>query len=308
MPTKTKKSKSKKPRRTQDEIYAAVTNRIIDALGEGRVPWRKPWKVEGGLHKNLVSKKFYRGVNIWLLDLSAMLAEYESPYWLSFKQAKDLGGNVKKGEHGTEIVFYKRYAKETDELDENGKKKVKVIWVLRSYTVFNLEQTEGIDPKKIPEIPKAEKFSPIERAERFVKDIHNAPKLRHGGDRAYYRPGTDSIGMPKPEQFDSPEDYYATLFHEEVHATGHKSRTGRVKDWERFGSDPYAKEELVAEMGSSMVCALLGLEVDHTNTNAYIQSWVKRFEEDKRLVVQAGAKAQGACDYMMNVTYGKDDE
>lgn len=299
MATKTKDKSN--GRAGQEKIYQIVTDRIVSALEEGTVPWQRPWHVEGGVHKNLKTKTAYRGINQFLLDMTAMSAGYTAPYWLSLKQAGEMGGKVKKDSESTLVIFNKPMVWEDEkDLDENGKPKKKTYWLLRYYRVFNIEQIEGIDPKKIPAKPEHEEFTPIERGDKLLAGIRNAAKVRHGGDHASYSPLLDVINLPNPEQFTSPESYYTTRYHETIHSTGHKDRTGRIKDWAGFGSDPYAKEELVAEMGAAMLGALTGVDTaaSQKNTKAYIQSWMRRFKDEPELLIKAGAQAQRACDYI----------
>lgn len=293
MATKTKKSSGKK------DVYQAVTDRVIAALEEGTVPWQRPWQTQGGLHKNLNSKKAYRGINQFLLDLTSLTEGYTSPWWMSYKQAKALGGQVRKGEKGTYVVFFKPIRIETDEIDKKtGKKKIKTIPLIRDYVVFNAEQIDGIDPKKIPNAITHEEFTPVERCERIIKGMPNAPKMYHGGDTASYNVETDVIRMPARKQFHSAEGYYATDFHERIHSTRHESRLNRFKAKTHEGR---AKEELVAELGSSMMCAIAGIENARTmdQTNAYIKSWLRALKDDKKLVVGAGSQAHRACEYIL---------
>lgn len=301
MPATKSKPKSKKAKRN---LYKEVTDRIVSALEEGTVPWRKPWRVEGGIHKNLVSKKDYRGINPFLLSLTAYIEGYNSPYWLTFKQAKALGGNVKRDEHGTIVVFNKPMVKELDEEDpKTGKPKKIRWWLIQHYVVFNIEQCEGIDPKKIPKPDtKPLKFSPIKRAEKVIKGMPKPPTLKHEGNRAVYNVEIDTVTLPDHGQFESEEEYYATSFHEHIHSTRHPSRLNRSKENNKFGSTAYAKEELVAEMGAAMLMAVTGIEVDRTkeNTKAYIQSWIKVLKDAPKMVVQAGSQAQRACDYILD--------
>lgn len=303
MPTKTKS----KGKGGQEMVYEMVTERILAALEEGIIPWHRPWRVEGGVHKNLKSKRGYRGMNQWLLDYAAQLGQYTSPYWLTYKQAEELGGNVKKDEKTTIVVFNKKMSfKDEKDKDENGDPKIKNYWLLRYYRVFNLEQTEGIDPKKIPVITEHEEFTSIERAEKLIKGMPNAPKLSHGGDRAYYNPGSDSVRLPGRKQFHSAEGYYAVSFHEHIHSTGHRDRLNRwTKELPLMDKGDYSREELIAEMGASMLCVLTGIDTKEgqDNTTAYIQNWIKRLNEDPKFVMQAGQRAQRACDYILDVKY-----
>lgn len=299
--TKTRKRTSKKNGSAQ-AIYQQVTDRIIAALEAGTVPWQKPWKSAhpGEAHQNLASKKAYRGINPFLLDIEAMIKGYELPYWLTFKQAKDLGGTVRRGEKSTTVVFNKKLVYEDkNDLDDKGQPKKKPFWMLRRYQVFNVAQCDGLEDR-IPAPPPEPEFTPIERCEQIDSEMKNAPVISHGGNRALYSPSSHSVRLPKATNFRSPEHYYSTKFHELTHATGNEKCLGRIKDWTGFGSDPYAKEELVAEMGAAMLDGVVGIDVPTQKDSAnYIANWLQRFKGDPKLVVQAASQAQRAADYIL---------
>jgi len=270
--------------------YQVITDRIMGLLEQGTVPWHKPWK-GGGEAMNLISKRNYRGINRFLLNV----ASYASPYWLTFNQAKKLGGHIKKGEKSTPVVFWKLLEKEDE---QTGKKKE--IPVLRYYRVFNLEQTEGIEGPPAEETEEQE-FTPIERCEQLVAGMPNPPGLQHLRQSAWYHPSRDLVNLPKPESFESSEEYYSTLFHELAHATGHQSRLKRptLADMAPFGSTNYSKEELVAEMAAAFLCGATGIEnATIDNSAAYLNGWLKKLKKDNKLVVQAAAQAQKAADYI----------
>ena len=277
------------------DVYEIVTDRIIDLLEKGVVPWHKPWA--GGRNSapaNLVSKKPYRGLNVWLLGSMG----YSSPYWVSYKQATEMGGQVRKGEKSTMVVYWKMF----ETIDKVTKEK-KTIPMLRYYNVFNVTQCDGLKYPEIEDI-KVNDFNPIDEAEKIVTSMTNAPKIVHNEQRAWYRRDTDLVNMPIKESFDKEEEYYNTLFHELTHATGHESRLGRLQDSvSGFGSTSYAKEELIAEMGASYLCAVAGI-VDRTidNSAAYIANWLTKLRNDKKLVVSAAGKAHAACDYILGVS------
>jgi antirestriction protein ArdC len=280
----------------KNDVYQIVTDRVLELLDKGVVPWRKPWSgVDGQTPMNLVSGKPYRGINVFLLSACG----YGSPYWLSFKQCKERGGFVRAGEKSSLAVFWKIYKKEVD-----GEEKE--IRLLRYYRVFNVEQCEGINYPK-PE-PKAVDFNPIAEAQGLIERMPNRPRLTHIENQAYYRRSIDTVNMPKPETFDGAAEYYCALFHEHVHATGHPTRLNRFKEEDNdvvaFGGEKYAKEELTAEMGAAFLCAISGI-VDQTidNSAAYIASWKKRIKDDRKLVVHAAARAQRAADYIQGITY-----
>lgn len=281
-------------------VYEIITDRIIEQLEKGVVPWHKPWISDGTEMQNLVSKKPYRGINVFLLASRG----YASPYWISFKQCKDLGGHIKAGEKSTPVIFWKQ-SKYVKEDETTGAQEEKTGWILRYYNVFNLEQAEDINPDKLPEPPPERDFDPIAECETVVKHMPKLPDLRHGESRAYYSPAKDLVNMPKRGLFDTAETYYATLFHELTHSTGHPSRLARAGvsgcgDWSAFGTAPYAKEELVAEMGSAFVCGHVGISpciLD--NSAAYIASWLKRLRNDKQVLIVAAGQAQKAADFIL---------
>lgn len=275
------------------DVYQIITDRIIDMLEKGTVPWQKPWTSGPmAMPKNLVSNKMYNGINIFLLATQG----FDSPYWLTFKQAQERGGHVKKGEKGSPCIFWKIYEKE----DENAENGVKKLPCLRYYTVFNADQCEGIDAPKIDIVtyPENEK---IEKAENIQLYMQNRPTITYGGSSAYYNMTSDLVNVPKLERFEKPAEYYSALFHELAHSTGHQSRLNRDMSG-CFGSNPYAKEELIAEMTAAFLCSHCGIEVTTLeNSAAYIQGWLKALRNDKKLVINAAAAAQKAANYILNI-------
>jgi len=272
-------------------VYEIITEKIIERLESGDIPWHKPWTGDDW-PKNLISKKEYRGINVFLLGCQ----KYSNPYWVTYKQAKQVGGNVKKGEKSSIIVFWKQI-KVKDPVDPE-----KLIPMLRYYRVFNIEQCEGIDLKKIPVSEVNHDFQSIDACEKTINDMQNKPNIEHGENKAYYRPSTDIVNMPKKENFVNEEFYYSVLFHEIGHSTGHKSRLDR-KNFETgcFGSETYTKEELVAEMTAAFMCGCHKIENKTLdNSAAYIKSWLRKLKNDPKMVVLAAAQAQKAADYILN--------
>jgi antirestriction protein ArdC len=278
-----------KKEKLMSNTYEIVTEAIIKQLESGVAPWRKPWRTE--MPANLASKKEYRGINVFLLASQG----YGSRYWLTYRQAQTLGGSVRKGEHGSKVVFWKidEYRKENKETGETENRKS---ILLRYYTVFNLEQCEGI---KSPEPTRV--IAPLEQCETIVNSMPNPPGFEQDS-RAFYRPSTDTVGVPARSAFDSAEEFYSTLFHELTHSTGHPSRVGRegIMEHNPFGSDDYSKEELVAEMGAAMLCGVAGIQSRTLDNSAsYLQSWINRLRSDSRLIVSAASQAQKAADYIL---------
>jgi antirestriction protein ArdC len=228
---------------------------------------------------------------------------YENPNWLTFNQAKGLGGHVKQGEKACPVVFWKWLDVEDSE-SPTGKKRVPF---LRYYSVFNVAQCDGLPEGRIPAINGSQReHTPIAEAERIVAAMPKRPTIENKWPRAFYSPGGDFVGMPAPELFRSTEEYYSVLFHELTHSTGHESRlkrkgvNGTEGEWSAFGSQSYSQEELVAEMGAAFLCGQAGI-VERTlnNSASYIGSWLERLKDDRRLVVYAAAQAQKAADFIL---------
>lgn len=297
----------------KQDVHTKITNDIIELMEKGEVVWRKPWKHAGAVsHSNFKSKSAYRGINAFITYATAVVNEFDSPYWLTFKQAQELGGSIKKGSKSTSIVFYAKVW-----VDANGKKVYQAknvsdaemvaqgyrkIMTPRYYNIFNLDQIDGIDY----EIPQAEKNDNeiLEEAERIINEMQAKPKYNIvPSERACYSPVKDEITMPRLEQFESSHGYYSVFFHEMIHATGHESRLNRdtLTASASFGSDTYSKEELVAELGSCFLCAEVGiLQEEIENSVAYLQSWIKELKKDNKLIWKASQQAQKAVDFILN--------
>jgi antirestriction protein ArdC len=282
------------------DVYSIVTERMIALLEAGTAPWRKTWR-GGDSPRNLISKKPYRGVNTLLLGSAA----FASPYWLTFNQVQQLGGRVKKGAKSELVIFWKFFdsQKQTDDAqssDERTSKRRPPI--LRYYRVFNVEQTEGLE-KHLPPPPEERPFTPIETAARIIEAMPQRPPIQHDEPSAYYAPAQDFVNLPRPETFDTPENYYAVAFHELTHSTGHESRLNRAgvagSRLAAFGSADYSREELVAEMGSAFLCAESGIESTLDNSAAYLKGWLGALKGDARLIVTAASAAQRAADFIL---------
>lgn len=270
-----------------------VTARIIEALESGTAPWRKPWRsTSSRWAENLISRKPYRGINQFLLHIS----EHSTPYWLTYKQAQDLGGNVRKGEKGTPVVFVGTAKESKDSTDNTDK--AQSYTFLKYYTVFNADQCDGL--ADVPAVKSVERtpHERIQAAEAVVAAYSDKPAIVTAS-QAWYRPSTDTVGIPALDLFDSPAAYYATLFHELGHSTGHESRCNRdgILAKAAFGSETYSKEELVAEMCAAFLCSEVGIDTIAPSAS-YLQSWITVLKGDSRLVVSAAAKANQAFDYI----------
>jgi antirestriction protein ArdC len=284
------------------DVYACVTDKIIADLEKGELTWRKPWnaehlagRIERPLRHNGVP---YQGINIILLWAAACAREFTAPLWMTYKQAKQLGGHVRKGAKGELVVYADTFTK--TERDENGKDIEQQIPFMKGYTVFNVEEIE-----ELPEhfYARAEPVNPdierIESAERFF--TATGADIRHGGDRAYYALQPDYVQMPPFETFRDAESYYATLAHELTHWTRHPSRLDRDFGRKRWGDEGYAREELVAELGSAFLSADLGLTPETREDHAaYIGSWLEVLRSDKRFIFQAARFAQAAVEHLQS--------
>ena len=272
----------------KNHAYERITERIVALLEQGTIPWHKPWQVKTGWPHNYVSQKPYRGINAFLL--SAMRCE--SPFWLTFRQAIELGGIVRKGEKACPVVFWKPTKIADRESGEDKK-----ISILRLYHVFNTAQCDGLG-----DAPFVRDISPVVKPAEIVAHMPEPPIIKHGMASAFYSPQEDSIGIPLQERFESEECYYTTLFHELIHSTGHETRLKRatLAETNGFGSDPYCKEELIAEMGAAFLCGQAEIaERTIESSAAYIKAWLEKLQSDKTLVVQAAAQAQKAADFIM---------
>ena len=282
-------------------VYELVTQRILEQLEKGVIPWRKPWK--GNVAMNYITRKAYRGINTLLLPLPG---EY-----MTFLQSKTLGGGVRKGEKGHIICFYKPL----EVIDKDTGEK-KMIPFLKYSTVFHLSQIDGIETKIIPVQPDAS-IQPLEQAQnifdRYIEWSGVSVNHLEGSDRAYYSPHKDEITLPLIGQFTNANEYAGTAFHEAAHSTGHKSRLNRGVGIAAFGSKTYSREELVAEITSAMLMNECGAELPETldNSASYINSWMQKLKEDNTVILKASSAAQKATDMILlsnSAEYADDDQ
>jgi antirestriction protein ArdC len=280
------------------DVYTIATNKIIEHLQNGIIPWRKPW-TDAGVPQNLISKKPYRGINVWLLNACG----YSRNFFLTFRQVKELGGKVRKGEKAHMVLFWKWVKKDkatdpTQDKGEAAQEEMKPL--LRYYLIFNIDQCIGIPEAGIPQLSRP--IQPLAECEKILQGMPLAPAIEHKEQRAYYHPARDIINMPLMDTFVSSEKYYATLFHEMVHSTGHSSRLNRkeLTGNDKFGSVPYSIEELTAEIGASFLSSRAGIVLDDFADNAaYISGWLDVLKNDKRFIVYASAQAQKAAEYIL---------
>lgn len=285
---------------TRPDLYSRITNAIIADLETGVRPWTKPWSAEhlaGHITRPLrPTGEPYSGVNVILLWTEAAARGFTAPIWITFRQALALGGHVRKGEHGATVVYANRITR--TEAGDNGQDIERSIPFLKAYTVFNVDQVEGLPAHYYgrPE-PRLDPAQRIAQADPFF--AATKADIRHGGNQAYYAIQPDYVQVPPFECFEDPEGYYATLAHECTHWTRHPTRLDRDFGRKRWGDEGYAREELVAELGAAFLCADLGLELtprpDHAS---YIDSWLQVLKDDKRFIFTAAAHAQRAADFL----------
>ena len=283
------------------DIYTRITNQIIAALEQGIKPWTQPWNAAhaaGPVSRPLRHNgQPYSGINTVTLWASAMERHFAAPIWMTFKQARALGGHVRKGEKGAPVVYANTLVR-TDIDEKTGEEIDQAIPYMKGYTVFNIEQIEGLPAHYYaPAVPQLNPDQRIAAADVFFADT--GADIRHGGDSAFYCLPEDFIQMPLFEAFRDAESYYATLAHESTHWTRHKARLDRDFGRKRFGDAGYAREELVAELGAAFLCADLGITLeDRPDHAAYIGSWLQVLKDDKRAIFAAAAHAQKAVDYL----------
>lgn len=306
-------TKGKNGKRERVDAYELATTAVLAAMERGTVPWRMPWSQSpGGMPQNLATGRPYRGINVFLLAL----AGYASPYWLTFKQAKTLGGMVRKGEKATAAILWKQTRQRlrtpkaiadakadglTVRYDEQGAYVVRVL--ARTFSLFNVAQIDGL--QNVPEVEDVDRpgWEPEAQAEQIAAGYVDGPTVGEGGTSATYAPGRDHVQMPDRGRFDQSTDWHATLFHELAHSTGHPSRLNRpdLTEGHAFGTKGYAREELTAEMAAAMLCTVAGIDTapmveQHA---AYVAHWRERIGEDPKLVVIAAQRAQKAADRIL---------
>ena len=282
------------------DLYTRITNRIIAELEAGTRPWLKPWNAEhaaGRITRPLRHNGIaYRGINVVTLWMTATARGYACPIWLTYKQAQELGAQVRKGEHGELVVYANRITR--TETAATGEETEREIPFLKGYTVFNAEQIDNLPPHfTAPAAPTLDPVARIAHAECFF--AATGADIRHGGNQAYYVPSRDFVQMPPFETFRDAESYYAILAHECTHWTKHETRLNRDFGRKRWGDEGYAAEELVAELGSAFLCADLGLtpepRADHAS---YIENWLRVLRNDKRAIFTAAGHAERAAAFL----------
>lgn len=282
------------------DVYELVTNRIIELLEAGTVPWQQPW-TDAGMPRNLISQRPYQGINLWML----LSLNYEQNLFVTWEQLKKIGGSVNKDEHGQIVVYWRKEKKEPKE--GASEDKARTLTLLRYYKVFNIAQCRDIPADLVPEVSN-EDIDPIIECEAVINHMRDCPDIRYKENKAFYHIGDDYINMPKKKSFKAIEGYYSTFFHELVHSTGAEKRLGRktVTEMAEFGSEPYSIEELIAEIGAAYLNSHTGiLDKGIDNSAAYIQGWLTKLKNDKRFIISASGQAQKAVDFILGRKEGE---
>lgn len=284
-------------------IYQKITDMILEKLAQGVVPWQKTWNTP--YPKNFVSNIEYKGINILLLGMQ----NYESNYWLTFKQCKDLGGSIKKGERSTIVVFWKPIVRINNHaLDEST---ADIHFLLRYYQVFNIDQCELPDEVKLKRATASNNLKLVS-AEEIIANYRNPPDIETNNNipSPRYLPRADKVEIQSINSFTNSENYYACLFHELIHSTGAKHRLSRrgIIGEISFGSENYSKEELIAEIGAGFLCNVAGIEKTIDNHAAYVNSWLSVLKNDNRMVIIAASQAQKATEHILNISITKSEE
>jgi antirestriction protein ArdC len=283
------------------DLYAETTARIVAALERGAPPWVRPWsQITAPIPMNAQTRRPYRGINFALLSLEAECRDYRINRWLTYRQARELGAQVRAGEHGVTVVFWRLRrlavsAESYPQEDEAAPLPEKVYPLLRAYTVFNVAQIDGLREEFCE--PAAVRWEPEAKGEELL--LMSNARFRQGGARAYYQPATDEIHLPPRPAFSSASGYYNVALHELTHWAGHPSRCNRDLTG-RFGDAAYAAEELIAEMGAAYLCAHCGIDGELRHAS-YLQSWLRVLRGDKRAIFVAAARAQQAADYILRL-------
>ena len=283
------------------DLHQTVTDKIVAALEAGVRPWARSWTSGRGSFVAVRPLRHngepYKGINVILLWSAAQAMGYASPYWMTFKQAGEYGGHVRKGETSTLVTYATRINK-TETNTATGAEESKSFFVWKFYLVFNADQCDGLPERfyvKAEPVSAPQVAARVEHADAYFAAIGS--EVRHGGDRAFYSPAFDRIQMPKFEQFHDAVAYYSTLGHEHVHWTGHESRLKR--EFQRFGTEAYAAEELVAELGAAFLCADLGLSLEPRADHAqYLANWLTVLKGDKKFIFSAASQAQRAVEHL----------
>jgi antirestriction protein ArdC len=275
---------------TKIDVNQKLTDKIVEMLDAGVVPWHKPWATSPAI--NAITGRRYKGINVWLLAANT----FTDPRWITYNKAKEFGGQVRKGEQATFIVLWSPYTTTKDGEDVTR-------FFLKYFNVFNIEQIDGMDDSKLVKLQKKNTTvkEAQEAADVIIAEMPNPPKIVYGGDVASYHMATDIVNVPLMETFESADAFYSTHFHELTHSTRGARRLNRDNESNEFGCENYAKEELVAEFGAAFLSAHAGIVTTIANSAAYIANWRTAISDDKTLVMSAASKGDKAANYILGI-------
>jgi antirestriction protein ArdC len=285
------------------DVYQIVTDRIVEQLETGVNPWAKPWAEGAAISRPLrFNGQPYRGINVLILWWSALCRGYENPTWMTYNQAKALGGQVRKGENSEMVVYYTKI-----KIQDKATGEEKSIPLLRNFSVFNVAQIDNLPAKYSAKIEHEYERNPKDRIPHVDAFFENTgAKVHHHGSRAFYSPTNDDITLPELTKFKDAESYYSTRGHETVHWTRHETRLNRTFGYERWGDEGYAMEELVAEIGAAFLCADLGIALAPRDDHAqYIAHWLKVLKNDKKAIFTAASAAEKASTFLHDLQPNK---
>jgi antirestriction protein ArdC len=286
------------------DTYNRITDFVIEQLEKGEVIWRKGWN-EFGMPKNITTGREYKGWNSFLLNFITMQKDYKTPYFITYKQAMTAGGTIRRGQKGFTIIYWATVENRSQKIEVDGDEEYLTYRLPKCHTVFNIDQTHGIAYPRIEKQLRSH-TEKLDACEKIIDGMPEKPSINYNGKEAYYHAADDNISIPPVELFHSDEEYYATLFHELAHSTGHTTRLNRseLMQSDGFGKVEYSKEELTAELSAAFLCAISGIEQQTiTNSAAYIQSWLKVLRNDKKLILKAATQAQAAADFILNKNF-----
>ena len=284
---------------SRNDLYQTITDKIIDQLERGVAPWHQPWaNIGGGLPRNVVSRKSYRGINTLLLWNAAEEHGYRSSLWATYRQWDLLGGHVNRGERATKIIYWNVATKTTVDR-ATGEEKDEKRFLCKEYSVFNLDQCGGEALDRFRVARPATEFTDFGPTEEAI--AATGAEIRHGGDRAFFDTTGDFVQLPIKEAFEGPAFYYACALHELAHWSGHESRLNRINKLARFGDETYAAEELVAELSAAFLTATLGITNERTldNAAAYLGHWLSILRKNNRAIFTAATAASKAADFIL---------
>lgn len=294
-----------KTKKDNTDTYQRITNFVIEQLEQGNIMWQRGWN-QLGFPKNIITNHVYQGWNIFLLNFITIYYKFKTPYFLTYVQATAAGGTIRRGQTGFPVVWWATMQDKERVIEAGGEMIPQTYHVPKCHTVFNIDQTHGIEFPKVEQLFRHHSAK-LQACEEIINNMPDPSAIKHGGDKAGYHLKSDTIILPNVERFHSDAAYYKTKFHELAHSTGHQKRLNREElvNSDGKGNELYSKEELTAELTAAFLCAVSGIEQETIiNSAAYIQGWLTALKNDKRLILKAATQAQAAANYILNIQTG----